>query len=152
LAAGEASMVVTPYSGNIGYASKITQHSVTVFASTVKGGVVTTTMTNDGTSAYVANEVITLTGGAGTGAKIRVLTVDGPGNILTYSIEAAGINYVGTNALTQASTTATGVGAAFTVDTVAAAAATYKWVSSRAAGVTTITNASVAGEASLVKL
>jgi hypothetical protein len=71
------------------------------------------TNTNDGAS-YAANEIITLTGGTGTGAKVKVLTVSG-GNILTYEINEAGTGYTAGDALTQASTTGSGTGATFEV-------------------------------------
>jgi hypothetical protein len=78
--------------------------------------VATATKTASGSS-YVANEIITLTGGGGTGAKIKVLTVS-TGAISTFEINAAGSGYAVGDALTQASTTGSGTGATFTVATV----------------------------------
>jgi hypothetical protein len=79
-----------------------------------------TVLTNvDNGANYAANEIITLTGGTGTGAKAKVLTVDGGGNILTYEINDAGEGYTAADALTQASTTGSGTGATFTATTVA---------------------------------
>ena len=72
---------------------------------------------DDGAS-YAANEVITLTGGTGTGATVRVLTVSG-GNIATFELVNRGSGYTAADALTQASSTGSGTGATFTVTTVA---------------------------------
>jgi hypothetical protein len=78
--------------------------------------VVTVTITAAGTD-YVEDEIVTVTGGAGSGATIKVLTVDTGGEILTAEVLAAGTGYEPADALTQASTTGVGVNAEFEVDT-----------------------------------
>jgi hypothetical protein len=87
-----------------------------VSAMTVSNAITAATKTASG-SGYVANEVITLTGGSGTGATIKVLTVSA-GAIATFSVLAGGTGYAVGDALTQASTTGSGTGATFTVATV----------------------------------
>ena len=65
----------------------------TTLAST--GGVLTATL-NDGDSGYDANTVYPTTvqgGGSGTGCTVKVLSIDGGGGILTFSIEVQGSGY-----------------------------------------------------------
>jgi hypothetical protein len=75
---------------------------------------VTVAITAAGTD-YEADDVITLTGGAGSGGTVKVLTVDTGGEILTAEILAPGSGYEEEDALTQASTTGDGTGATFEV-------------------------------------
>ena len=74
------------------------------------GGVTGIFVTTPGTG-YVAGDILTLTGGSGTGATAKVLSVGGGGSILTIGMEAGGTGY--TTAPTGF-TGGTGTGAAFT--------------------------------------
>ncbi|HYE86448.1 MAG TPA: hypothetical protein VEA16_08845 [Vicinamibacterales bacterium] len=67
-------------------------------------------------SGYVADEVITLSATGGTmttPATIRVLTVGGSGEILTFSVQSGGVFTANSTSFSQASTTGAGTGASF---------------------------------------
>lgn len=76
----------------------------------------TATATNAGAD-YAEGDLITMAGGSGSGAIIRVLTVTA-GAVDTFEIAEAGEGYAATDSLTQDSTTGIGTGFAVDVDTV----------------------------------
>jgi hypothetical protein len=72
------------------------------------------TMTSGGTG-YTVGMVLTMTGGAGTGAEVTVLAVDG-GVITNYEVSTVGSGYVVGNSLTQSGASAPAGGTGFTCD------------------------------------
>ena len=72
------------------------------------------TMTSGGTG-YNVGMVLTMTGGAGTGAEVTVLAVDG-GVITDYEVSTVGSGYVVGNSLTQSGASAPAGGTGFTCD------------------------------------
>ena len=72
------------------------------------------TMTSGGTG-YAVDMVLTMTGGAGTGAEVTVTAVDG-GVITDYTVSNVGSAYVVGNSLTQSGASAPAGGTGFTCD------------------------------------
>lgn len=72
------------------------------------------TMTSGGAN-YAVGMVLTMTGGAGTGAEVTVLAVDS-GVITDYEVSTVGSAYVVGNSLTQSGASAPAGGTGFTCD------------------------------------
>lgn len=88
---------------------------VTATVAVVSMGVATITIV-DGTTGYVANEILTLGAvGTGTAATIKVDTVDGDGTILTASVVTAGAYTAISDVTAVAATGGSGTGATFDV-------------------------------------
>jgi hypothetical protein len=81
----------------------------------VEAGEVFAVSVGDGKTGYVAGEVLTLTTG-GTGATVKVLTVDADGTILTVLLLTGGEDYA---TGTSATSGGTGSGAEMTINEVA---------------------------------
>jgi hypothetical protein len=80
------------------------------------GGPIVTSTLGAGGAGYAANDTGTITSGNGD-ATYRVLTVDGGGAVLTFSITAPGTGYtVGNSQATAPGGAQPGVGAGFTVN------------------------------------
>ena len=78
-------------------------------------GPILTSSIFDGGSGYAANDTGTVddNGAGGSGGAYKVLTVDGGGAVLTYTITAAGTRYVATNAATHTGGGQPGTGTGF---------------------------------------
>lgn len=96
--------VITLQGGTFSVAAKVTVTNVGIVSLAI----------NAGGSGYAANDTVVLAGGTGTKGIIGVLTVDGSGAILTFTISGITGAYTATSAtFTQDSTSGGGTGATF---------------------------------------
>lgn len=84
--------------------------------SNAAGAVATGVLGSSGGSGYVVGNVLTITGGGGTGATATILTVDGSGAVLTFTLSTPGSGYTGTS--NAATTGGAGSGATITITVV----------------------------------